>query len=55
MIVVCRLCQEEVELEAIVGHLRGAHGFDIDVEEWPDGSPVVVDDTLEPADFERPS
>lgn len=34
-----------------MGHVRGAHDVVDEIETWPDGSPVVVDETLEPEDF----
>lgn len=47
----CALCREWFPLEDIMGHVRGAHDLDVEVETWPDGSPVIVDQTLEPDDF----
>jgi hypothetical protein len=46
----CLLCQEDVP--AILEHLRVLHPAHWDgLGQWPDGAPVVVDDTLVPADF----
>lgn len=47
----CALCGERFPLELILGHVAGAHDLDIEIEEWPDGSPVIIDSTLEPDDF----
>lgn len=47
----CALCGERFPVDLILGHLAGAHELDIEVETWPDGSPVIVDSTLEPDDF----
>lgn len=47
----CALCGQNIEAENIMGHLRGFHDLDVEIEEWPDGEPVIVDKTLEPEDF----
>ncbi len=47
----CALCEWKGSVELILGHLRGAHGIDEEPAMWPDGSPVIVDNTLEPDDF----
>ncbi len=47
----CALCGEPMPLELLMGHLRGAHDIEEDIETWPDGSPVIVDRTLRPEDF----
>lgn len=47
----CAICLEWLPLELIMGHLRGAHGIEDDLATWPDGSPVIIDQTLEPGDF----
>ena len=47
----CALCRERFPLEDIMGHIRGAHDLDIEVAEWPDGGPVIIDQTLEPDSF----
>ena len=47
----CTPCGEEMEfadLAEAAEHLEG-HGYQVD--RWPDGAPVVVDETLEPAEF----
>jgi hypothetical protein len=46
---VCNLCGERVA--DLLVHLRVEHDFDEEIETWPDGSPVVIDTTLEPGDF----
>jgi hypothetical protein len=48
---ICGLCGERVAAADLIVHLRVEHDFDEDVETWPDGTPVVVDTTLEPDDF----
>jgi hypothetical protein len=54
----CRLCLDEqgeplpLLATELLDHLRKVHGMDVKLETWPDGSPVVVDHTLEPEDFE---
>lgn len=50
---ICAICHERVPVELILGHLAGAHDLDVEVETWPDGSPVIVDSTLQPDDFAR--
>jgi hypothetical protein len=45
----CALCGDVVPIHAAIRHLRVIH-LDA-VDEWPDGSPVIVDTTLEPGDF----
>lgn len=47
----CALCGERFPLDLILGHLTGAHDLDVEIETWPDGSPVIVDSTLQPDDF----
>jgi hypothetical protein len=49
----CRLCGQVMPVELLLGHLRGAHDVDIELATWADGEPVVIDRTLEPADFEE--
>jgi len=48
---ICGLCGAEVHATMLMGHLRGAHGIEDDIQTWPDGQPVVIDLTLEPVDF----
>ncbi len=50
-IATCGFCGEAVPLADIMAHLRAEHGQDCEVQTWPDGSPVVIDETLEPGDF----
>lgn len=49
----CNLCGHTIGVEALAEHLLAVHGIDLDREllRWPDGSPVIVDETLEPEDF----
>lgn len=49
----CALCGATVPMELLFGHLE-EHGLhpERDLLRWPDGSPVIVDETLEPGDFE---
>lgn len=51
----CYLCDppHNVATEALIDHFRVVHGLDAVPERWPDGSLVVVDDTLEPGDFDE--
>ena len=51
----CQLCKPErrVELSALLEHLRVVHGVTDPPLKWQDGSLVVFDRTLEPADFEE--
>lgn len=48
---ICATCGERIPAEALLAHLRDEHGIDAEVATWPDGDPVVVDQTLEPEDF----
>jgi hypothetical protein len=45
------MCGETIPVEDLLGHLRGAHDMDVEIATWPDGSAVIVDETLEPKDF----
>ena len=50
----CLLCRPPkiMRAEDLREHLRDVHGMDPkDIATWPDGAPVVVDDTLRPSDF----
>lgn len=49
----CDLCREQVPAADILDHLRVLHPgvYGDGPATWPDGSPVVVDVTLEPGDF----
>ena len=58
----CGFCGEMLPLEAIVAHVERQHRSELSTAdfnddgtlrfaEWPDGSPVIVDETLEPRDF----
>lgn len=49
----CQLCQppRRLPLDALWEHLRIVHDLDAEFAEWPDGSPVIIDSTLEPEDF----
>ncbi len=48
----CNLCGELMETVYVLDHLRLAHPDDYEPPaEWPDGSPVIVDQTLTPEDF----
>lgn len=42
---VCAICQARVSVDAIFGHLRGAHDLDVEPETWPDGELGPVDRT----------
>lgn len=52
----CRLCppgDDRVADEDLLEHLRVTHPtrYGDGPERWPDGEPVVTDETLEPGDF----
>lgn len=50
--ITCALCKHRFPAAGIWNHLDIVHGItDIEIAEWPDGSPVIVDATLEPGDF----
>ena len=51
----CNMCvpPAELTLGTIGQHLQDEHGVPLVVHTWPDGSPVVVDSTLEPDDFKE--
>lgn len=47
----CHLCDTELVFagfDEAAAHLA-EHGYEVD--RWPDGSPVVIDHTLEPQEF----
>lgn len=50
---ICGICDppRHVEIGALVDHFRIVHDQIVDVERWPDGDAVVIDDTLDPEDF----
>lgn len=49
----CALCDERVLLDKIEDHVRIFHPDHYEpLERWPDGNPVIIDDTLEPEEFE---
>ena len=51
----CHICpahDNQFDDRDMFDHVRCFHpDWDAQVERWPDGSPVVVDMTLEPSDF----
>lgn len=49
----CHLCHEPVQGLDALAHLRIHHPdvYGYGPLRWPDGAPVVVDDTLTPEDF----
>lgn len=47
----CGLCGERIPAEDVIVHLQVWHDVDVSVEEWPDGSAVIIDRSLEPDDF----
>lgn len=51
----CNLCEppHRILIADLVEHLAVVHGYEADVSTWPDGSPVIVDKTLEPDDFRQ--
>lgn len=50
----CAMCGERVSVEELLEHIRGAHDLDAEIATWPDGRMVVIDETLEPDDFDAP-
>jgi hypothetical protein len=49
---VCNLCGETVDVTVLLAHLRCEHPeVPGEIECWPDGEPVIVDESLTPADF----
>ena len=51
----CNLCEppRRIALDALSEHFHVVHDLTLEVATWPDGSPVVIDQTLEPCDFEE--
>lgn len=48
----CHFCSDEVADVMLLHHFRVIHPEQTEAfERWPDGQFVVVDETLEPADF----
>lgn len=48
----CQLCGDQVPLDRAEDHVRVFHPDDYKpLQRWPDGTPVIIDDTLEPKDF----
>ena len=48
---VCNLCGRSVPDPDLMRHLADEHDLELEIQTWPDGSPVIVDTTLEPEDF----
>lgn len=48
---ICQLCGERIAVEVLIAHLRVDHHIDAEVSTWPDGAPVVIDESLLPSDF----
>lgn len=48
----CNVCEEDVPSHDLMGHIRVMHP-DLYEEPltWPDGSYVIIDESLEPQDF----
>lgn len=51
----CNLCvpPQRLPIEEILMHLRVEHDLDAEIATWPDGQFVIVDETLEPSDFDE--
>lgn len=49
---ICGMCGNRIALEYLLHHLAVVHDIHEAITTWPDGSPVIVDETLEPKDFE---
>lgn len=47
---ICRLCDAELPNEELLAHLAEKHGL-VGIRSWPDGEPMVLDETIEPEDF----
>jgi hypothetical protein len=48
------VCGEEMTNDHLLEHIRLYHPDDYEpLLEWPDGTPVIIDNTLEPDDFEE--
>lgn len=52
MMTQCSFCGIHKPLVLIREHMEDVHGWNEDIETWPDGKPVIIDLTLEPKDFE---
>jgi len=53
-IVRCDLCATFQPADTLLDHIRLMHPDDYEeLAVWPDGSPVIIDNTLEPEDFEE--
>lgn len=50
----CALCGERVAVAHLIEHLRVEHDLDAEPATWPDGSLVIIDQSLEPDDFVGP-
>lgn len=50
----CDVCDTPVKDSELVSHIAVEHPDRYEaVEVWPDGTTVVIDETLEPADFDQ--
>lgn len=47
----CALCGAKVTADELLEHLRDVHDRDAEPATWPDGSIVIIDQTLQPDDF----
>ena len=49
----CNLCRKQMPTEELLEHVRLLHPDDYEpVQTWSDGQPVIIDNTLEPEDFD---
>jgi hypothetical protein len=56
---ICDLCGERLGLGEVIRHLKEQHPVEFEFanegkdgfDTWPDGEPVIIDETLEPDDF----
>lgn len=54
----CSLCGARYPDQDMLSHIEAAHpalAADATLERWPDGTPVIIDNTLKPEDFEPPA
>lgn len=46
----CLLCGQAMPNDVLAAHLHDEHG--LAVPTWPDGEPLVFDETVQPEDFD---
>ena len=50
---ICGFCGERVHVADLIEHLERKHNVGVDLQTWPDGDLVVVDESLVPDDFKE--